>query len=208
LVLQVYPENAALSTELSSPPTKSHGFVSQKIATSNLINYLLTKGSIKLQGEMPSTSAWMLLLLVNTRHLQSKDCNFSIQTYCQHHKVISIAIYNVQYNECYLEQIQIWNKFHCPAMPPCVPRPVHNAFQWVRSQQCQVMSKSISECCRRWGAGTREGRADNKTWHFSTNPHRGVTATFSPPQQWHSVNWLAILDTNCSLNFSRFLLHS
>jgi len=52
-----YPENAAISTELSSPPTKSHGFISQKIATSSLINYLLTKRSIKLQGEMPSTSA-------------------------------------------------------------------------------------------------------------------------------------------------------
>jgi hypothetical protein len=46
-----------ISTELSSPPTKLHGVIFQKIATSSLINYLLTKRSTKLQGEMSSTSA-------------------------------------------------------------------------------------------------------------------------------------------------------
>jgi hypothetical protein len=46
-----------ISTELSSPPTKLQGLISQKIANSRLINYLLTKRSINLQGEMSSTSA-------------------------------------------------------------------------------------------------------------------------------------------------------
>jgi hypothetical protein len=48
---------------------------------------------------------------------------------------------------------------------------------------------------------TRWGRANKKTRHFNNNAHRGVTATFWPPQQRHNVNWLAVLDTNCSLIF-------
>jgi hypothetical protein len=149
-----------ISTKLSSWPTKLQGVISQKIATSSLINYLLTKTSIKLQGEMSSTSAWKLLLLVNTRHLQSIDCYFSIHTYCQYHKVILSP--NTMFNKTSV----IWSKFrfgiNFTVLLCFILCPELFTTHSIESgpQKCQVLSKSISECCRRWGAG---GLEDGRT---------------------------------------------
>jgi len=195
-----------ISTELSSPRTKLQGVISQKIATSSLINYLLTKRSIKPQGEMSSTSAWMLLLLVNTRHLQSIGCYFSIHTYCQYHKIILSP--NTMFNKTGVIQSKFRIGINLTVLRCLIVCPDLFTTQSTKSDPryvkfCQNPSVSGVEDEVRAG-----GRTDNKTRHFNTNPHRGVNATFRPPQQRHNVNWLTILDTKCSLAFSLFLSHS